>query len=71
MDNLLFTVDVGWTNTRPVRPDEHVTRLQIFEPDESSALITANAWIMGRPSSFVHGPKAEMITSFKIVEVEI
>lgn len=65
-----WTIDVGWTNHRPVRPDEHVSRVRVFEPDEYHATITAAAWVKARPGTWWMRP-AEMVTSTKIVEVEL
>lgn len=65
-----WVIDVGWSNHRPVRPDEHVSRLRVFEPDEYHAIITACAWVKERPGTWWL-PQAEMVTSTKIVEVEL
>lgn len=70
MDSFWWTIDVGWTNTRPVIPEQHVSRVRVFEPDEYHAVITAAAWVKARPGWRGMKP-AEMVTSTKIVEVEL
>ncbi len=69
-DQPLWTLRVGWTNSRPVRPDEHVTTLRLRATDENDALRAADSWIASRPGVWWMAP-SEMMTSCTVLEVEL
>lgn len=55
-----YTVDVGFTTSRPVKPDEHTSRVTVAADDHLDAQWLATAMVSGR-----HG--VEMPTSSHIV----
>jgi hypothetical protein len=36
-----FTVEVGWTSSRPIRPDEHFSRVRVVADSDVEAVLTA------------------------------
>lgn len=70
-DEMLWTVRVGWTNTRPVLVDEHETLVRVMAPTESEALLTAHDVVFSRPGGFPWGGQCEMVTSLEVLEVEL
>lgn len=44
-----WTVRVGWTSVRPVRPDQHFSRIVIAADDATSASCAAAQWVASRP----------------------
>lgn len=74
-----WTVDVGWTSTRPIRPDEHTTRVHVLAHDEHEASLLAAQMVCAvggaSPLAYRAGagtptPVCEMPTSTRIVAVE-
>lgn len=73
---MIVSVAVGWTTTRPIIPDEHVSFICLaVEPDdptdpasvaraELGATLTAAQWVMGRRG-------AQMPTSTRILDIEL
>ena len=63
----MWTVDVGWTSTRPLVPDEHTTRVRVAAHDEHEAALMAAQVVCA-----IGGGRGgcEMPTSTRIVEVE-
>lgn len=47
---MIFTVDVGWTSTRPVRPDQHTSRIHLDAATAHDAELTALQIVAARPS---------------------
>lgn len=66
----LWTVAVGWTSSRPIKIDEHVTILTAHAQDEAAMLILADSWVASRPQPWWRG-SWEMTTSITILEVEL
>lgn len=62
---LEWTVDVGWTNVRPVMPDQHLSRVRVMADTaaeaEEIAMIMVNLHV---PAGWA---PCEMPTSSKIV----
>jgi len=59
--DLLFTVAVGFTTSRPVVPDEHTAFVQVMAVDEIEAELAAFAMVSAsRP--FPWSPRPTMIT---------
>jgi hypothetical protein len=44
-----FTVDVGWTSTRPVRPDQHTSRVTVAADTGHQAELLALSMVAARP----------------------
>jgi hypothetical protein len=59
-----YLVDVGFTTSRPVKPDEHMSRVQVLAGSDHDAHLTALHMVSGRPG-------VVMPTSSKIHEVEL
>lgn len=59
-----YTVDVGFTTQRPVRPDQHTHRLVLHAETDSDAHLFAAHWLGARPGCV-------MVTSTTIIEVEL
>ena len=60
----VWAVDVGWTDVRPIRVDQHVTRVHVSAHDEHEAVLVA------AQMACAIGPQCEMPTSTRIVGVE-
>ena len=60
----LYTVAVGFTTHRPVRPDERTHVIKFWAESDHDARITAAHWIDARPG-------VEMVTRTTILEVEL
>ena len=45
-----YTVDVGWTSTRPVRPDKHTSRVTVLADTGSEAECMALLMVARRPT---------------------
>jgi hypothetical protein len=45
-----FTVDVGWTSQRPIRPEQHTSRIVVMAEDGHDAELTALLMVAARPS---------------------
>lgn len=43
-----FTVDVGWTSVRPVRPDQHTSRVQVVADSGEDAELIAIHMVAAR-----------------------
>lgn len=61
---MIATVRVGWTSSRPIRVDEHLTTVVVAAKDEIDANLLACQMVACRP-------ECEMATSSGIVEVEL
>lgn len=59
-----YSVAVGWTSSRPVRPDEHVHVVTLFASNDVAAIRGAAQWMASRPG-------CQMPTSAEILEVEL
>ena len=59
----VWAVDVGWTDVRPIRIGQHVTRVHVSAQDEWEAQLVAAQMVRAI------GPQCEMPTSTRIVEV--
>ncbi len=60
----LYQVLVGWTSSRPVRPDEHEHILTLWATDDIDAVLSAALWVGARK-------KCEMVTRMTILTVEV
>ncbi|MGN6575268.1 MAG: hypothetical protein ACTHKG_06250 [Nocardioides sp.] len=70
MTEPVFTVEVGWTSSRPIRPDEHVSTVQVAAPDEVAATLLAAQVVASAPAWLAVGrPGCEMPTSTRVVAV--
>ena len=58
-----FAVDVGFTTSRPVKPDEHMSRVHVAADTENEAHLTALQMVASRPG-------VEMPTSSRTYRVE-
>ena len=63
-EEMLFHVQVGWTSSRPVRPDEHLSQVALLAGSEREAHLVAAQWVLANPN-------AVMPTSTKTLLVEI
>lgn len=63
-EEMIFTVQVGWTTSRPVRPNEHLSTLIILATSEREAHLIAAQWTLANPHT-------TMPTSTKTLLVEI
>lgn len=61
---LVFMVRVGWTSTRPVRPDEHVRHVLVASADGTGVDARLAACQM-----VACDPRCEMPTSAAIIDV--
>lgn len=64
-----FTVHVGWTNTRPVVPEQHTSSVTLMAEDALEAEWLAIAMVAGRTPPPGFAP-CEMPTSSVIVDWE-
>lgn len=64
-----FTVDVGWTNTRPVRPEQHTSRVTVMADSGAEAELIALSMACARtpPVGFA---SCEMPTSSTVIDWE-
>lgn len=60
----VFTVQVGFTSTRPVQPDQHTAWVQVAADTEQQAHLAAAQMVAG-------WPHAEMVTSTTTLEVKV
>jgi hypothetical protein len=60
----LYTVAVGFTTHRPVRPDERTHTLTLWAADDADAHLFAAQWIASRPG-------VVMPTRTTIIQVEL
>ena len=67
----VWTVEVGWTSSRPIRVDEHRARVVVHAGTEAEAVLVAaqmviavGGWRQGIPG------QCEMATSTQIVSAE-
>jgi hypothetical protein len=63
-----WTVEVGFTSTRPVRPDEHWTRVRVVAADAVDAQLVAAQMVAAIGHAHPWAPHAEMVTSTLIVD---
>lgn len=68
MDEILWTIDVGWTNSRPVKADEHTSRVHVMAATETDAILLACSMVCARSGSWFM-PPAEMPTRTTVVAV--
>lgn len=47
---MTYTVDVGWTSVRPVRPDQHTSRVTVLANTGTEAELLALSMVAARPS---------------------
>lgn len=59
-----YWVKVGFTEQRPVIPDQYVSLVELEAEDDTDAFMTAFHMVYGRP-------KVEMVTRCEILEVEL
>lgn len=59
---MLVSVVVGWTSSRPVIPDEHLSLIVQDAVDEQDASLMAAQWVASRP-------RCQMPTSTSVVAV--
>lgn len=45
----VWTVEVGWTSTRPVRPDEHTSYVTVAARNEAEAVLVAAQMVAAVP----------------------
>lgn len=64
----IFTIDVGFTTTRPIVPDQHIHRVIVRASSETEAKLAAAQMVGG---IMIGGGLPEMTTSTKIISVEI
>lgn len=64
-----FTVDVGWTNHRPVRPDEHFSRVTVMADTGAQAELLALSMVSARAGT-PGIPPCEMPTSSTVIDWE-
>lgn len=64
-----FTVDVGWTNSRPVIPDQHTSRVTVLAASGQEAELIALSMVSGRPTPEGWKP-CEMPTSSTVIDWE-
>lgn len=57
-----YTVEVGWTSTRPVRPDQHVSRVTVWAVNAAEAELLALAMVAARPSCVM--PTGSVVTDW-------
>lgn len=69
MPILKYTVDVGWTNTRPVVPEQHTSRVTVMAESATEAELTAMSMVGARTPPPGFAP-CEMPTSSTIVDWE-
>jgi hypothetical protein len=60
MEEIAWTFDVGFTTSRPIVPDEHISRVTVLADSYSGAMTTAALMVMR--------PGVEMPTSTRYVE---
>jgi hypothetical protein len=58
---LIVAVLVGYTTSRPIIVDEHVSRIVVDAPDETAATLLAAQWVASRPG--VQMPTSTLITA--------
>ncbi|MEO6156399.1 MAG: hypothetical protein ABIQ39_02080 [Ilumatobacteraceae bacterium] len=58
-----YTIEVGWTSTRPIRPDEHRSTFVIMAESGHAAELCALQWAASRPT-------CEMPTSSIVIDWE-
>ncbi len=58
----VWTIQVGWTSTRPVRPDEHTAWVHVWASTETEAQLVAAQMVACRPG-------CEMPTSTRILDL--
>lgn len=68
-----YTVDVAFTDARPIIPDQHVSRVVLMAHDDTDARLTACYMIDGRPAAPHLGLRhaVQMVTRIDIVAVEL
>lgn len=64
-----YTVEVGWTNTRPVRPDEHRSRVTLMAHTGAGAELLALSMVSARAGTPGIRP-CEMPTSSTVIDWE-
>ena len=63
-----WTVEVGYTSSRPVRPDEHWTRVTVAAADHMEAVTVAAQMVGTQVGAWMDRPHVEMVTSTLIVD---
>lgn len=63
-EDLIFTVDVGFTRVRPVIPDQFVRQVTVAAPSRTEADLIAHDMIFGRKG-------VVMVTSIRFVRVSV
>lgn len=58
-----FTVDVGWTSSRPVVPDEHFSRVNVLAYSRTEAELIALQMVACRPQCQM--PTSSTVTSWE------
>jgi hypothetical protein len=66
----VFTVRVGWTSSRPIRPDEHVSWLRLTAESEAEAVIAAAQQVQSTGATMTR-PRCVMVTSARVTVVEV
>lgn len=70
--SLTAVVTVGWTSSRPVRPDEHTSRVVVAADTETDATLTAAQIVSARRGGGASGvPGCVMPTSTRIEELTL
>ena len=64
----VWTVLVGFTSARPLRPDEHTTSVLVEASSEREAVETAAQMVGTQVGEWMGRPHVEMVTSARIVE---
>lgn len=67
----VFFFDVGFTTSRPVIPDEHVSRVAVCAPSLAQAMEWAALMVMRPAQPHLGLPAVQMPTSTRLVRVEV
>jgi hypothetical protein len=65
--DLLFTVQVDYTTSRPVVPDEHRAWVQVMAFDDIEAELLAHAMVAGTPVPWWR-PRVVMVTRLTTID---
>lgn len=67
MTGAVWTVRVGYTSHRPLRPDEHLTHVVVDAGSEAEARELAAQMVGTQVGPWMDRPHPEMVTSTQVV----
>jgi hypothetical protein len=70
-EDCVFTIDVHWTDQRPIVVDQHCSRVTVVAPTETEATIMACGMVMRSANPALGLREVQMPTRTTVVRVEI